>query len=60
MINIFYKMSNIYPVSTQLLVSNSGRPISNDLSLQLVLFDSRLWFLSFTSSFTVLDRSYLA
>jgi hypothetical protein len=54
--NIFSKKSSFYSLSTQLLVSNSGRPISNDLSLQLVLFDSRLRYLSFT----VLDWSYLA
>jgi len=58
--NIFSKVSNIYPVSTQLLVSNPWRLIYYDLNLQLVPFDRRLFFLSFTISFTLLDWSYLA
>jgi hypothetical protein len=53
---IFSKKSSFYSASTQLLVSNSGRPISNDISLRLVLFGIRLRCLSFT----VLDWAYLA
>jgi hypothetical protein len=51
---IFSKNSSFYSVSTQLLVSNYRKPISNNLSLQLVPFDSRLRYLSFT----LLDWSY--